>query len=88
VSEVLPPDLPELLEDPVGIPLLVVGRLPHEASQDSTGRPLAVPTTLQRKLSGKTFNPAVLCKGKTKEGKPCPFCHRKLKDEIKAREIW
>ena len=23
-----------------------------------------------------------------KEGKPCPFCHRKLKDEVKAREIW
>jgi hypothetical protein len=22
------------------------------------------------------------------EGKPCPFCHRKLKEEIKAREIW
>jgi hypothetical protein len=22
------------------------------------------------------------------EGKPCPFCHRKLKDERKDREIW
>ena len=22
------------------------------------------------------------------EGKPCPFCHRKLKDEHKEREIW
>ncbi len=23
-----------------------------------------------------------------KEGKPCPFCHRKLREEVKAREIW
>jgi hypothetical protein len=23
-----------------------------------------------------------------KEGKACPFCHRKLKDESKLREIW
>ena len=23
-----------------------------------------------------------------KEGKPCPFCHRKLKGEVKAQEIW
>ena len=22
------------------------------------------------------------------EGKPCPFCHRKLKDEQKIKEIW
>jgi len=22
------------------------------------------------------------------EGKPCPFCHRKLKGEEKEREIW
>ena len=22
------------------------------------------------------------------EGKPCPFCHRKLKGEQKEREIW
>ncbi len=22
------------------------------------------------------------------EGRPCPFCHRKLKEEAKAREIW
>jgi hypothetical protein len=22
------------------------------------------------------------------EGKSCPFCHRKLKEESKAKEIW
>jgi hypothetical protein len=22
------------------------------------------------------------------EGKPCPFCHRKIKEGVKAKEIW
>jgi endonuclease G len=41
----------------------------NTAGQDSTGRTATVPA--QRKLTGKAFTPAVLCKGIAKDGKRC-----------------
>jgi endonuclease G len=43
----------------------------NTAGQDSTGRAVTVPVPVQRKLTGKAFTPAVLCKGITKDGKRC-----------------
>lgn len=65
------PNLPDQAENALEASFDPVKWSVKAADRDLTSRDVTVPVPAQRKISGKAFTPAVLCKGTTKDGKRC-----------------
>jgi len=65
------PGLPDQVENALESKVNISGWTASSADSTARGKLAAPETSEQRKLTGRTFTPAVLCKGLDAEGKPC-----------------
>ena len=65
------PSLPDRMEKNIEASLDSLKWAPGAAGRDSTGQTASMPVPVQKKITGKAFAPATLCKGITKDGKHC-----------------